>query len=85
MKKPTKCHNIFSVGDEGLKQKNPTIICKHFEEQIEPTENFRVALLYYFNQNTNETLDNFVTRCRQQAQKYNFHDETLNELFLNKL
>ena len=76
---------LRGVDDEGLKRynswtltdaekKKPEEIWKRFKEQLEPSENFRVARLklHYFYQKPDETLDSFVTRCRQQALKCDF-------------
>lgn len=79
---------LRGVDDEGLRRynswsltedqkKNPEHIWKCFEAQLEPDVNFRVARLqlHYYYQRQDESLDNFVTRCRQLATKCKFGAE----------
>ena len=89
---------LRGVEDEGLRRynswtltdgqrKDPVYIWKCFEEQLEPAENYRVARLklHYYNQRSDESLDDFVTRCRRQASKCQFTDEEADERILEQI
>ena len=80
-------HILLLTGQEGLKRfnswglndedaKNPAIIWQKFEEQLDPPENFRIArlVLQKFKQGEGESLDEFVNKCKLQAQKCDFKD-----------
>ena len=80
-------HILLLIGQEGLKRfnswglsgddaKNPAIIWQKFEEQLDPPENFRIArlILQKFKQSENETIDEFINKCKLQAQKCEFKD-----------
>ncbi|KAK7096254.1 hypothetical protein V1264_005570 [Littorina saxatilis] len=81
-------HILLQVGEEGLRRYNswtltdddeqtPAAILKRFREQLEPSENFRVARLKLmaFRQGPSESLDNFVNKCKLQAIKCDFSTE----------
>ncbi|KAK7094506.1 hypothetical protein V1264_006061 [Littorina saxatilis] len=85
-------HILLQVGEEGLRRYNswtltdddeqtPAAILKRFREQLEPSENFRVARLKLmaFRQGPSESLDNFVNKCKLQAIKCDFSTEETNE------
>ena len=82
---------LLAVGEEGLRrynswsltneqQKQHDTIFTHFLEQLEPPENFRIRQLKLsqFYQNQNESLDEFINRCKLLAQKYDFTDQETN-------
>ena len=50
---------------------------ERFEQQIEPKHNFRVARLYLqsYRQQDCESVDDFITRLKLQAQKCDFRDD----------
>ena len=58
-------------------RRNPAVIWEKFLEQIEPQVNFRIArfCLQNFSQKETENIDDFLARCRLQAQKCKFRDE----------
>ena len=73
---------LLRVGNESLKKYNtwllteeekrtPEIIFNKFIEQLEPKENFRINRLKLMtnNQETEESLDDFVNRCRRKTQR----------------
>ncbi|KAK7108980.1 hypothetical protein V1264_013102 [Littorina saxatilis] len=85
-------HILLQVGEEGLRRYNswtltdddeqtPAAILKRFREQLEPSENFRVARLKLmaFRQGPSESLDNFANKCKLQAIKCDFSTEETNE------
>ena len=83
---------LLLVGEQGVKRFNcwnltaeqqadiNTIFGK-FQEQLEPQDNFRVCRLKLskLKQNANETLDDFINRCRIVASKCDFSEAELNE------
>ena len=89
---------LRAVGDAGLRrfnswaltaeqQNNPAHKWKCFEEQLEPPVNFRVARLElrYYYQRPDESLDDFVTRCRAQGLTCAFAAAELNERILEQV
>ena len=81
-------HILLFSGEPGLRfynswglpaeeQKDPKKVWEKFETQIEPKTNFRVARLFLqrLKQEEGESFDDFVSRCKLQAQKCNFRDE----------
>ena len=86
---------LLAVGEEGLQQYNswnlnqedqqkPDVIFKRFLEQLEPPENYRIARLKLskYQQRQDESIDEFATRCKLQAQKCEFSDSEGNERIL---
>ena len=86
---------LLQVGDEGLRRYNawtlsdsektdPDVIFEKFTEQLEPSEHFRVCRLklMHFRQKPNESLDEFVNRCKLLALKCEFSDSELAERLL---
>ena len=89
---------LRAVEDEGLKRynswtltetekKDPSHLWACFTSQLEPSQNFHVARLklHYYYQKSNETLDDFITRCRGQVAKCNFTPEETNERILEQI
>lgn len=79
-------YNSWTLTEE--EKKNHEYIWSRFEEQMNPSQNFRVARLkmhFFYQKQTNETLDEFLTRCRQQAQKCNFRADAMNERILEQI
>ena len=81
-------HILLLSGEEGLKYLNswtltdtekndPDHIWKRFEQQIEPKHNFRVARLFLqsYRQQDCESVDDFITRLKLQAQACDFRDD----------
>ena len=82
-------HILFLSGKEGLRRynswsfgndtdrRNPAVIWEKFLEQIEPKVNFWIACfcLQNYSQKETENIDDFLARCRLQAQKCKFRDE----------
>ena len=86
---------LLGTGDEGLRRYNSwplpeadkqkaDVVFKTFLEGLEPAENFRVCRmkLMKFTQKAEESIDDFVTRCRLLARKCKFTDDELNERLL---
>ena len=86
---------LLQAGDEGLRRFNawtlsesektdPDVIFERFTEQLEPSEHFRVCRLklMHFRQKSNESLDEFVNRCKLLALKCEFSDSELTERLL---
>ena len=74
-----KRYNSWTFEDEEDKRK-PEIIWQKFLEELEglePLTNFRIARFYLqkYTQRDDETIMDFLTRCKQQARKCNFRDE----------
>ena len=80
-------HILYYSGQKGLEKfnswdlteeqkKNPDVIWEKFRGQS-TTENFRICRmnLQKFMQKDGETIDDFIMRCRLQAQKCKFRDE----------
>ena len=67
-------YNSWGLSEE--KKKDPKEVWKCFQDQIEPKQSFRVERLYLrqFIQEEDETIDNFVSKCRLQCQKCEFRD-----------
>jgi len=83
---------LLAVGEEGLlrfnswrltgeQKKDPEVIWNKFEEQLRPTENFRICRLKMrqYAQRQDESLDEFVNRCRLMALKCQFPEQELHE------
>ena len=91
-------HILLAVGDEGLKRfnswnlsaddrKNPKTIWEKFEAQLEPSENFRVSRLKlrYYRQGKNESLDDFVNRCKLLTMKCKFTGKEMEERLIEQI
>lgn len=74
-------HILLQVGEEGLQRynamtlledekKQPSVIFKKFEEQLEPAEHFHVGRLrlMHMRQLPTESTDDFINRARLQVQ-----------------
>ena len=83
---------LRGLGDQGLKRLNasgltdqqkkvPQNLWAYFENQLTLNINFRIHRLQLmkFRQNSNETLDDFITRARTLALKCEFTEAELNE------
>jgi len=90
VKKATKIK--LAIGDEGLRRinasgmsaddkKNPVKIWKLLTDQLKTQVNYRIHRLEMMNfrQKSDETLDQFVHRCREKATDCDFRDEELAE------
>ncbi|KAG1694107.1 hypothetical protein GQR58_006909 [Nymphon striatum] len=91
-KEEQSAYILLAVGQEGLRKfnswdlsddeiSNPAVIFEKFEEMIEPTENFRVSRLKLSNlrQQNNQSLDDFVSKCKLLANKCGFRPNELQE------
>ena len=79
---------LLWVGQEGLKMyntwdlseedKKPKVIWEKFEKQLEPKTNFRLERyhLQKLKQEESELTDEYITRCKLQAKKSKFQDNT---------
>ena len=69
-------YNSWSFGNDA-DRRNPSVIWEKFQEQIQPQVNFRIACfcLQNYSQKETENIDDFLARCRLQAQKCKFSDE----------
>lgn len=89
---------LLATGDEGMRRfnawnlsagdrKNPKTILETFAEQLEPAENFRVCRLKLsrYSQQSDESIDTFVNRCRHLAKKCKFADKDLDSRILELL
>ena len=76
---------LRGVDDEGLRRyntwgltdaqkKNPQVIWTRFEQTLAPSENFRISRLklHHLYMQDNETIDDFVQRCKVQAASCDF-------------
>ena len=65
-------------------EQTPAAILKRFREQLEPAENFRIARLKLmaYRQGPQESLDDFVNRCKLQVLKCSFTAAEMNERIL---
>ena len=84
---------LLCVGQSGLEIYNTrsfdkpenadklTVIWSKFTKYVEPKSNPRLARysLQNLRQLSNETVDDFMTRCKTQASKYEFRDNTEKE------
>ena len=83
---------LLATGEEGLRRfnswsltaeekKDIQVVFKRFVEQLEPPENFRIARLKLskFQQQQDESIDDFTNRCKLMAQKCDFSEEEQNE------
>ena len=75
-KEGLKWYNSWSFRNDANRH-NPLVIWEKFLEQIEPQVNFRIArlCLQNYSQKETENIDDFLARCRLQAQKCKFRDE----------
>ncbi|XP_048257540.1 uncharacterized protein K02A2.6-like [Haliotis rufescens] len=91
-------HILLFTGDDGLKAfnswtlteeeaKDPQVIFKKFEAHLEPRSNFRVQRFYLqrYRQDTLESVDNYMTRCKLQAFKCRFGEAELKERLIEQL
>ena len=69
-------YNSWSFGNDADRH-NPAVIWEKFLEQIEPQVNFRIArfCLQNYSQKETENIDDFLARCRLQAQKCKIREE----------
>ena len=69
-------YNSWSFGKD-TDRRNLAVIWEKFLEQIEPQINFRIArfCLQNYSQKETENIDDFLAKCRLQAQKCKFSDE----------
>ena len=70
-------YNSWSWGSEGDENK-PATIWEKFEKHLAPKINHRLARyqLQQYKQKETESVDDFLTRCRNQATKCKFRDTT---------
>lgn len=81
-------HLLLFSGNQGLEmynswglsdaeRKDPDIVWKKFETQLEPKSNYRIARLYLqrFRQKEGESIDDYISRCKLQAFKCKFRDD----------
>ena len=86
---------LLATGNEGLRrfncwnlseddQKKPEVLFEHFEEQLEPQDNYRVCRLKLssYSQKKDESIDDFVNRCRLLANKCKLSNTELDERLL---
>ena len=91
---------LTGSGDEGIRRFNtwklseadrqdPAIVWNKFKSQIEGStkQNFRVARLklHHYQQKPTESLDEFVTRCQEQAGKCDFEETEKSERIIELL
>ena len=59
-------------------KKKPNVIWEKFEKQLEPKTNFRLERhhLQKLKQEESESTDKYMTRCKLQAKKCKFQDNT---------
>ena len=69
-------YNSWSFGNDA-DRRNSAVVWGKFLEQKEPQVNFRIAhfCLQNYLQKETENIDDFLARCRLQAQKCKFRDE----------
>ena len=67
--KVLKKYNTWLLTEE--EKRTPEIIFNKFIEQLEPKENFRInrLKLMTYKQEAEESLDDFVNRCRRMTQR----------------
>lgn len=83
---------LLASGEEGLKRFNgwdltaeekadANIIWKKFLDQIEPADNFRISRLKLstLRQRSDESLDDFISRCKHLANKCDFSKDELQQ------
>ncbi|KAJ8041206.1 hypothetical protein HOLleu_11952 [Holothuria leucospilota] len=77
----TGLRTINSSGLTAQDQTDPTKLWNLFESQLKIKVNFRIHRLELMNfrQKQNETLDEFVNRCRHKAKECDFTDDELSE------
>ena len=68
-KEGLKKYNTWLLTEE--EKRTPEIIFNKFIEQLEPKENFKInrLKLMTYKQEAEESLDDFVSRCRQMTQR----------------
>ena len=74
------CFNSWTWDNEDDKEK-PSKIWERFEKHVAPKVNHRLARyqLQQFQQKADESIDDFLSRCRNQATKCKFRDTTESE------
>ena len=91
-------HILLYAGDEGIKIYNswnlsdsdrtdPSLVWEKFQAHIEPKVNFRVQRFYLqkYSQAGGESIDDYVTRCKLQAQKCKFNQAEAEERLIEQL
>ena len=91
-------HILLLSGEEGMKRfnswkltpeeaKDPDVVWDKFVQQIKPRQNFRVARLFLqqYRQQETETIDDFISRCKLQAQKCDFSEAEFEERVIEQL
>ena len=74
--------------DDAEDRKNPSILWERFEQHVATKINHRLAQyqLQQFKQKIDESVDDFLTRCRNQASKCRFRDKIeSDELLIEQL
>ena len=69
-------YNTWDLSEED--KKKPKVIWEKFEKQLEPKTNFRLERyhLQKLKQEESESTDEYMTRCKLQAKKCKFRDNT---------
>ena len=69
-------YNTWDLSEED--KKKPKVIWEKFEKQLEPKTNFRLERyhLQKLKQEESESTDEYMTRCKLQAKKCKFWDNT---------
>ena len=91
-------HILLYAGDEGLQIYNswnisdidrtdPSLVWEKFQAHIEPKVNFRVQRFYLqkYSQAGGESIDDYVMRCKLQAQKCKFNQAEAEERLIEQL
>lgn len=79
-------YNSWVLTEE--QKKDPKHIWQCFEAQLEGSaENLCAACLHldHFRQEPSESLDNFVTRCRQKALRCKYKDHKISERIIEQI
>ena len=78
---------LYNSWDIQAEEKTTENVWKRFETHIEPKTNFRVARIYFreYKQNADETIDDFIARCRLQSSKCCFSDAEKEDRILDQV
>ena len=69
--------NSWELSNENSKKVD--VIWSNFKTHVEPTSNFRLSRfnLHKYRQTATKSVDEFMMKCKTQAKKCRFHDDSM--------
>lgn len=80
-----KVYNSWDLTDQ--EKAKPEVVFEKFKKHFEPKSNFRINRyhLHNYRQQSNESTDDFIARCKIQARKCKYTDAALHEKLIEQL